>query len=81
MLFLLNSLRKTNIEEIKSLGCDEDKSVLLVGDAVYLGIPGMASTWEDLGVEEVFAASDAVSARGLTLDAAIASVGYDGWPS
>ncbi|MHC1713254.1 MAG: hypothetical protein AB9872_13990 [Solidesulfovibrio sp.] len=77
MLFLLNKSRKSCLEELRILGGDEDKSVLLVGDAVYLAMPGMAHTWETLGVEEVFADGDAAASRGVLLDTTVTPLAYD----
>jgi len=77
MLFLLNKSKRTCLDEVRVLGGDEDKSVLLVGDAVYLGTPALAEAWRELGVEEIFAAADAAATRGVPLDAAVTPVGYD----
>ncbi len=77
MLFLLNKSRKDCLEELRVLGGDEDKAVLLVGDAVYLGTPCMAEAWRELGVEEIFAAADALASRGVAPDPAVEPVGYD----
>lgn len=78
MLLLLNKMRKEYPEELRALAGDEDKTVLLVGDAVHYGLPGMIGNLEALGVDEFFAAADAVAARGLTLDAKVRLVDYPG---
>ncbi|OLN28290.1 hypothetical protein DVDV_1671 [Desulfovibrio sp. DV] len=77
MLFLLNKSRKDCLEELRILGGDEDKAVLLVGDAVYLGLPGQAGAFENLGVDEVFADADSAAARGVALDDSVAAVGFE----
>lgn len=78
MLLLLNKMRKEYAEEIRVLVGDEDKTVLLVGDAVFFGLPGMLPGLEELGVEEFYAAEDAVQARGLALDPKVRIVDYPG---
>ncbi|OLN28283.1 hypothetical protein DVDV_1664 [Desulfovibrio sp. DV] len=78
MLFLLHTSRTEGLEELRILGGDEDKAVLLVGDAVYLGLPGQVDVFETLGVDAVFAARDAVSVRGVVPAEAVAVLGYDG---
>lgn len=78
MLLLLNKMRAEYAEEIRVLAGDEDKTVLLVGDAVFFGLSGMLSRLEDLGVEEFYAAEDAVKARGLTLAPKVQIVDYPG---
>ena len=78
MLLLLNKMRKEYPDEIRTLAGDEDKTVLLVGDAVLYGLPGMIGGLEELGVDEFFAAADAVAVRGLTLDAKVQLVDYPG---
>lgn len=78
MLFILNRTRGDTFDLIRVLGGEEDKSVLLVGDAVYYGTPFMAERLEELGVGEFYLAGDALEARGIEeIHPGARVVGYD----
>jgi sulfur relay protein TusB/DsrH len=77
MLFVLNKLDEAITQDIAALGGEEDKSILLVSDGVYYGLPHMLAKLESLGFEDIFAAKDAVAARGLKLEAPVELVDYD----
>lgn len=65
MLFLVNKTDQRVFEKIKWLGGDDEKLMLLTGDAVCYAEEAWADTLEALDVDELFAAKDAVEARNL----------------
>jgi sulfur relay protein TusB/DsrH len=77
MLFVINKTRPNIFDLIQMLSGGEDKSVLLIGDAVNYANPFMAGKFQDLDVEEIYVARDALDARGITIAAACEIVGYD----
>ncbi|MBI4806574.1 MAG: hypothetical protein HY795_15210 [Desulfovibrio sp.] len=77
MLFILNSLDHSKLEEIGVLGGSEDKSILLYGDAVYYAAPSMVGKLAHLEPEEMFACQDALSARNISPDSSVEAIDYE----
>lgn len=77
MLFVVNKTGHDVFRLIQMLGGEEDKSVLLVGDAVYYAAPPMAKGFETLEVEEVYVAKDAVESRNIEVYPDAEVVDYD----
>ncbi len=65
MLFVVNKTGHDVFRLIQLLGGEEDKSVLLVGDAVYYATRAMAKNFAALDLEEVYVAKDAVELRNI----------------
>ena len=76
MLFLLNKTADDAAGMIKLLGGDEDKALLLVQDAAYYASGPMLKRFKDAGVEEIFAAEDALAERAVTPDGVVEAVDY-----
>jgi tRNA 2-thiouridine synthesizing protein B len=77
MLFLLNKLHPRSLDEIRLLGGDEDKAVLLVSDAVYHATPAMIAGLKAAGVDEIYVSEEAVRTRAVTADDSAELVDYD----
>lgn len=77
MLFILNSLDPDKRKEISVLGGDEDKSILLYGDAVYYATSAMIGKLSRLEPEEIFASQDALAARNISPDESVEAVDYE----
>lgn len=77
MLFMLNKTDAQAPDLVKLLGGDEDKALLLVQDAVFYANGPMLQRFKDAGVEDVYAAKDAVEERAAELDGAVEVVDYD----
>jgi sulfur relay protein TusB/DsrH len=77
MLFVLNKTQNNTFGMIKRLGGEEEKVVLLVGDAVFYGTPNMFRKLQDLGVEEIYVAKDALESRNIELHPDAEAVDYD----
>jgi len=69
MLFFVNKADQRVLEKLKLIGGEEEKLLLLTGDAVCFAEEAWAETLEDLEVDELFAAKDAVEARKLNVSA------------
>ncbi|GKT22581.1 Sulphur relay, TusB/DsrH like protein [Aduncisulcus paluster] len=67
MLFFVNKPEEKVLERIAFVGGDEDKALLLVGDAVVLGTAHWEEKFEDMDVEDIYVAKDAVDARNIEL--------------
>ena len=67
MLFFVNKPEEKVLERIAFVGGDEDKALLLVGDAVVLGTAHWEEKLEDMDVEDIYVAKDAVDARNIEL--------------
>ncbi len=67
MLFFVNKPEEKVLERIALVGGDEDKALLLVGDAVVLGTAHWEEKFEDMDVEDIYVAKDAVEARNIEL--------------
>ncbi|NJB66490.1 tRNA 2-thiouridine synthesizing protein B [Desulfobaculum xiamenense] len=65
------------LDRVRMIGGDEEKLLLLVGDAVTFATPFFEERLEELDVDEVFAAKDAVEARNLELSDECSVVDYD----
>jgi len=76
MLFLLNSLDPKRLDELALLGGDEDKSVVLYGDAAYYAAPAMAPRLTALEFDDIFVCADALESRNIAPDEAVEAVGY-----
>jgi len=77
MLFFINTPDEKVLERIRLIGADQDKLLLLVGDAVALATPHWEPRLAELGADEVFAAKDAVQARALEVGDQCEVVDYD----
>lgn len=77
MLFVVNKTGHDVFRLIQILGGEEDKSVLLVGDAVYYATPVMAKDFEALELEEIYVAEDAVKSRNIEVLPDAEVVDYD----
>jgi len=77
MLFLLNKTQPTTIELIALLSGDEDKEVLLVGDAVFYATPFMVEKFKKIGVDQVYAAKDSLEERSVNVSEDCKVVDYD----
>ena len=77
MLFVLNKMQDRTLELIQRLGGEEEKAVLLVGDAVFYGTPFMSGKLHDLGVEGIYVARDALESRDIEICPDAEVVGYE----
>ncbi|MBW1708618.1 MAG: hypothetical protein JRG97_09770 [Deltaproteobacteria bacterium] len=77
MLFVLNKLQNNIGELIQMLGGPEDKSLLLIGDAVNYGSPYMVEKLKPLFVEDIYVAGDALETRNVDLAPDCQVVDYD----
>ncbi len=77
MVFFVNKSTPSILDRIKLVGGDEEKVLLLVGDGVIFGTEFWEEQLEEMEVEEVFVAKDAVEARNLTLSDNCEVVDYD----
>lgn len=78
MLFLINKPQPNIAETIKLLGGDEDKEVLLVGDAVFLANEAGTAKFKAVDVEQVYAAKDALEDRKVEVSDDVEVVDYPG---
>ncbi|WP_319468589.1 DsrH/TusB family sulfur metabolism protein [uncultured Pseudodesulfovibrio sp.] len=76
MLFFVNKPEEGILDRIALIGGDEDKALLLVGDAVTFGTAYWEEKLEDLDVEDVYALKDAVDARNIELSDNCETVDY-----
>lgn len=77
MLFFVNKPDEGVLSRIALIGGDEDKALLLVGDAVTFGTAFWEKKLEDLDVEDIYAAKDAVESRNIELGDNCEVVDYD----
>lgn len=77
MLFLVNKTRPDLFDKIRIFGGDDDKAVLLVGDGAHYALAPFQARFEALDVESVYAAEDALEARGIDPAAGVETVDYD----
>jgi len=77
MLFFVNKPEERILDRIAFIGGDEDKALLLVGDAVSLGTAFWEDRLEDLGVEDVYADKSSLEARNIELSRNCKVVDYD----
>ena len=77
MLFLLNKTQPDTIRLLKLLGGEEEKEVLLVEDAVFYATAHMVEKLQTVGVEQVYAAQDAVESRAIELSTDCEVLNYD----
>ena len=77
MLFLLNKTQPDTIRLLKLLGGEEEKEVLLVEDAVFYATAPMVEKLQAAGVEQVYAAKDAVETRTFDLSPECEVVDFD----
>ena len=76
MLFLLNKTDGGAADLVKLLGGQEDKALLLVQDAVYYSAGPMLKSFKEAGVEEIYAAQDALEERALKPEGGVEAVSY-----
>ncbi|GAU07791.1 DsrH/TusB family sulfur metabolism protein [Desulfoplanes formicivorans] len=67
MLFFVNKPEEGILDRIALIGGDEDKALLLVGDAISFGTEHWENKLEDLDVEDIYVAKNALDARNLEL--------------
>lgn len=77
MLFFVNKPEEGILDRIALIGGDEDKALLLVGDAVSFGTPFWEDRLEDLGVEDVYVNRSSLEARSIELGDGCEVVDYD----
>ena len=64
MLYILNKPVLESVRQLAVIGKDDDeKAVLLVSDGVFLSTEAMFKRCEEIGVDDVLAAEDALEAR------------------
>lgn len=75
MLYIFNKTDQEAIRQFAVLSADDDeKSVLLVSDAVFLA--SRLDCFDDLDVESFYAAKDAIEARSITVSDDVEIVDY-----
>lgn len=67
MLFFVNKPEEGILDRIALIGGDEDKALLLVGDAISFGTEYWEKKLEDLDVEDIYVAKSALDARNIEL--------------
>ncbi|OIO05947.1 MAG: hypothetical protein AUJ49_00520 [Desulfovibrionaceae bacterium CG1_02_65_16] len=67
MLFFVNKPDERILDRIALVGGDEDKALLLVGDAISFGTAFWEDTLEKLDVSDVYVAQSALDARNIKL--------------
>lgn len=78
MLYILNKPGLEALRQLAVIGADDDeKAVLLISDGVFLGNETQLERFESMGVDDVYAAEDAVAARGFELAPDVEVVDYD----
>lgn len=77
MLFFVNKSNPSLLKRIELAGGDEDKILLLVGDGVCFATDFWQEQFEKLNVEEIYAETDAVQERNLTVCDNCKTVNYD----
>ena len=77
MLFILNSLDPSKLEEVSILSGSEDKSILLYGDAVYYATSAMIGKLSSLELEEMFASQESLAARNISPDQSVEAIDYE----
>ncbi|NDV18337.1 hypothetical protein GO013_02760 [Pseudodesulfovibrio sp. JC047] len=77
MLFFVNKPEEGILDRIALIGGDEDKALLLVGDAISFGTAHWEEKLEDMDVEDIFVAKSAVDARSIELSDNCEVVDYD----
>lgn len=77
MLFFVNKPEQGILDRIALVGGDEDKALLLVGDAISFGAPFWEEKLEELDVSDVYVAKSALDARNITLSSNCEVVDYD----
>ena len=77
MLFFVNKPEEGILDRIALIGGDEDKALLLVGDAIGFGTAYWEEKLESMDVEDVYVAKAAVDARTIELSDNCEVVDYD----
>ncbi|MBG0791297.1 MAG: hypothetical protein H0S80_12460 [Desulfovibrionaceae bacterium] len=77
MLFFVNKPEEGILDRIALIGGDEDKALLLVGDAVTFGTSFWEDRLEDLGVEDIYVNKSSLEARNIELSDGCEVVDYD----
>lgn len=78
MLYILNKSARESLRQLSTIGAnDDEKAVLLVSDGVFLAMDGAFERFEELGVDDVFAAEDALEARAIEAASDVEVVDYD----
>lgn len=77
MLFFVNKSNPSLLKRLALVGGDEDKILLLVGDAVTFATDFWQEQFENLNVEEIYAETDAVQKRNLTVCDTCKTVSFD----
>ncbi len=77
MLFLINKTQPNLLDLIALLGGDEDKEVLLVGDAVFYGTDSMIEKFKRIAVEKIYASKPCLATRSVRLSKDCIPLDYD----
>lgn len=78
MLYILNKPGQEAMRQLAVIGgVDDEKAVLLISDGVFLAVDGPYDRFAELGVDEVFAAEDALAARDIAISSEVEVVDYD----
>jgi sulfur relay protein TusB/DsrH len=78
MLFLVNKTRPNLIELIGLLSGDDDqKEVLLVGDAVFYGVDRMARRFTEIGVKKLYVSKPCLASRSVRLSSLCVALDYE----
>jgi len=78
MLFFVNKPEQGILDRIALVGGDEDKALLLVGDAISFGTAFWEEKLEELDVSDVYVAKSALGARNIALSDNCEVLDYDG---
>lgn len=78
MLYILNKTAADSLRQLEIIGAgDGEKAVLLISDGVFLAQASQAARLKNIGVEDLYAAEDAVEARHVDLPSGVELVDYD----
>jgi sulfur transfer complex TusBCD TusB component (DsrH family) len=78
MLFLVNKTRPKLIELIGLLSGDDDqKEVLLFGDAVFYGVDRMARGFHEIGVRRLYVSKPCLASRSVRLSSLCMPLDYE----
>ncbi len=77
MLFLTNKTQPELTGWISLLAGEEDKEILLVGDAVFYATNFMMEQFDTIGVEEVYVSKPCLATRGVKVSGRCRVVDYD----
>lgn len=78
MLFLVNKTRPNLIDLIELLSGDDDqKEVLLIGDAVFYGAELTAGKFTEIGVKRLYVSKPCLASRSVRLSSLCVPLDYE----